>query len=205
MKRGRYNELVIWLLPDSIMKIAITHGTGGNPSINWFPWLSQELRALGHSVIVPAYPTPERQSLNNWFSTFDEEFGFPNLTKETVLIGHSIGAAFTLRLLQEANEPIKACFLVAGFTHELGLPEYDVLNQTFIREVFDWPYLRSRAGKVFVYHSENDPYVPLKFGEEISNALGTKLTLIPGGGHLNSETGFTKFPRILDDLKTVLT
>ena len=186
------------------MKIVITHGTKGSPLGNWFPWLGNALKDCGHTVTIPSYPTPERQDLTTWLSAFDNEFGFSNLNSDTILIGHSLGVAFTLRVLQEAKESVRACFFVAGFIRVLGIPEYDELNRSFISSSFDWSRLRAQAGLVHVYHSENDPYVPLKFGEEIAAALGVKINLIPGGGHLNSESGMAEFPRLLTDLKSVL-
>lgn len=182
------------------MKIAILHGTMGSPTRNWFPWLKAELENLGHTVIVPAFPTPNGQCLQNWYSTFNLEFGFQNLARDTILIGHSLGAAFALRTLQEACEPIAGCFLVAGFIRSLGFPDFDDLNQTFIAEPFDWDNLRAQAGNLFVYNSDNDPYVPLKYGEELATHLGVKLRVIPSGGHINSESGFSQFPIILNDL-----
>ncbi len=185
------------------MKVSITHGTMGTPKGNWFPWLSDELQAQGHSVICPQYPTPENQHLDNWCSTFDEEFGFPNLDGEAILVGHSCGVPFVLNVLKEADVPVKACFLVAGFVGKLGISEFDDLNETFIRAPFDWEFLKTRVGQAFVYHADNDPYVPLEMGSEIAEMLGADFKILPGGGHLNADSGYLEFPQLLDDIKRV--
>ena len=181
------------------MRVSITHGTRGSPDGNWFPWISSELKNIGHKVICPRYPTPEKQSLNNWLAVFDEKFGFKNLDNNTVLIGHSIGAAFALRLLCKATAPVKACFLVSGFTRDLGIPEFDELNSSFIKNDFNWDHIHRSAEKIFIYHSDNDPYVPLELSKELASNLDSEITLIPGGGHLNADSGFTNFPQLKND------
>ena len=50
----------------------IFHGTGGYPEENWFPWLKRELESLDYKVIVPQFPTPENQTLENWFAIFEK-------------------------------------------------------------------------------------------------------------------------------------
>lgn len=46
--------------------IFLIYGVGGHPAEHWFPWFKQELESLGHSVIIPLFPTPEGQTLENW-------------------------------------------------------------------------------------------------------------------------------------------
>jgi hypothetical protein len=62
---------------------------------------------------VPKFPTPKNQTLENWLRVFTELE--PQLDDNTVLVGHSLGPAFILTLL-EGNRKIKAAFLVAAFT-----------------------------------------------------------------------------------------
>ena len=75
------------------MKFVIIHGAYGNPSENWIPWLRESLEKLGE-VIVPEFPTPEGQSLENWRNVFDSS------DENTILIGHSLGPAFILDILE---------------------------------------------------------------------------------------------------------
>ncbi len=134
-------------------------------------------------------------------SVFDKSFGFVNLGKDSILIGHSLGAPFILHLLERANSEVYACFFVAGFLRELNLLKFDKLNKSFLILPFDWDTICSKVKHSFVYHSDNDPYVPLELGQELAEKLKTELTLIPSAGHINAEFGYTKFPKILDDIK----
>ena len=184
-------------------KAAIIHGAYGSPDENWFPWLSEELEKIGYTVYRPDFPTPKKQSLENWKDRF-EEYRQPWGDKDTILIGHSIGAAFVLRMLMSHNdEPIKAAFLVAGFTTQLGDPEFDKLNASFLANPFDWELIRKNCQQFFVYHSDNDPYVPLEKGEELASSLGVQVALVKDAKHFNEEAGYTEFQEILGDIKAL--
>lgn len=183
-------------------EIIIIHGTGGSPERNWFPWLAAELRKRGHTAKVPRMPTPQGQSLEGWFTAFAEVVG--DCTSDTVLIGHSLGAAFILRLLERLSTPIRGSLFVAGFLGELGLPEFDTLNASFVRSPFRWGEIRRNRGFARVYHGDDDPYVPLSQAQELSREIGAALVQIPGGRHLNAEGGYTKFELLLNDLVLLL-
>lgn len=177
----------------------IIHGTGGNPESNWFPWLKRELEKLNFTVFVPKFPTPTNQSLENWLKIFEKYFSF--IDKETIFIGHSLGPAFILSLLEKLNKPIKASFFVAGFTGKLNNSYFDHLNQSFSDKTFNWAKIRKNCKKFYVINSDNDPYVPLEKGEELAKNLHTKLVLLKNSGHINSESGFTSFEFLLSKIK----
>jgi uncharacterized protein len=179
-------------------KAAIIHGTKGSPAGNWFPWLAAELESRGIETLVPSLPTPDGQNLNSWLQAFDAQVG--TLPSESLLIGHSVGAVFALRLLERVKNPVGTAVIVAGFTGKLGLPEYDALNSSFVFGAFNWPVIRRNSKRIICLAGDNDPYVPTEQGKEIAEGLGAKLIVIPGGGHLNAEFGYTNFPRLLDEL-----
>src|SRR3989338_8629887 len=105
--------------------IIIIHGTGGNPNGIWFPWLKSELEKSDCRVFVPKFPTPENQSLENWLKVFKEYEQY--LDENSIVVGHSLGSAFLLSVLEDFNRPIKATFFVAGFTGLLNNPDFDEL------------------------------------------------------------------------------
>ena len=114
-----------------------------------------------------------------------------------MLVGHSLGAAFALRVVERAAEPFEGLFLAAGFVGALGLPDYDPINQSFFSTPFDWVGIRERKGRVCrCWAGDADPYVPLSRSKEVANNLNASLDVLPRGGHLNSETGFNAFPQL---------
>ena len=114
----------------------LIHSAFGNPEENWLPWLKMELERIGISTAVPRFPTPEGQSLPNWTKAFQPYRN--DLNESTLLVGHSIGCAFILNLLEGIDFCVPAAFLVAPFISDLGDPKFDSINNTFYREGFDW-------------------------------------------------------------------
>lgn len=179
--------------------IIIVHGTGGNPNGNWFPWLKSELEKLGCRVFVPKFPTPENQSLPNWLDVFNgyEQY----LDEDSIVVGHSIGPAFLLSVLEKLNHPIKAAFFVAGFTGLLNNSRFDELIKTFVTKSFNWITIKKNCNKFYVINSENDPYVPIEDGKTLAEKLGTELISLKNAGHINEEAGYKEFSFLLDKIK----
>lgn len=177
------------------MNFFIIHGVYANPDANWFPWLKKELENRSYKCIIPKFPTPLDQSLESWLRIFSQ---YENkINEETILIGHSLGAAFILDYLEKTNKRIKAAFLVAGFFKRLNSP-YDEVNKTFVDKNFDWNKIKNNCNKFFVISSDNDEYIPLDMGKELAKNLDGELKIIRDGEHLNAKSGFTNFPFLLE-------
>jgi uncharacterized protein len=182
--------------------ILIFHGTAGSPEGNWFPWLKGKLEKDGQTVFVPRFPTPEGESLAAWFQVLEKYTQYIN--KEAILVGHSKGGLFTLRLLERLQVPVHATFLVAP---PIGVQPIHYYKEDALFSKgfeFDWGKIRANAGVATVYHSDNDPYVCLENGKELAKQLGVDLTYIPNAGHLNAESGYTSFEKLLSDINKVL-
>ena len=180
------------------MKTAlIIHGTQGYPEENWFPWLKKELASLGYETIIPQFPTPEHQNPKDWFKVLAPYMD--KFNKESILIGHSIGATFLLRVLEKLQTKVKAVVLVAP---SLGIKPltYFKLDIPFVKDPFDWKKIRKSSKNFLVFHSEDDPYIGIKNGENIAENLETKLIRKTNAGHFNSKAGYTKFPLLLKKL-----
>ncbi len=180
----------------------IIHGAYGHPQENWFPWLQGKLEKLGYPVFVPKFPTPEGQTLTNWLKVFSKYQKY--LNQDSIVIGHSLGPAFLLNVLQKLKTPIKAAFFVSGFTGNLGNPLFDKINETFANKQFNWGKIKHACHNFYVFHSDNDPYVPLKKAKELAKNLDAKLVIVPGAGHFNEKAGYTTFPLLLKEIKNFL-
>lgn len=177
-------------------RIIIVHGTMGSPDINWFPWLKNELEAQGHDVIVPHFPTPEGQTPDNWLKTLDD--AVPHWDEEVLLIGHSIGATFLLHLLNRSDRHARQTIFVAPVFGLIDFPEYERLNKRFYDADFDLLTIRNHMGEARVFYSDSDPYVPSQQPKNLAAQLEIPITEIPDGGHLNAESGYTRFPQLLE-------
>lgn len=180
------------------LRVVVLHGAHGAPDTNWFPWLHTELQRHGVEVARPRFPTPQGQSLEAWFEAYDRAVG-SLLPAPTILVGHSLGAAMALRLVERAVAPFDGVFLAAGFVGALGLPDYDPINASFFATPFEWAGIRERKGSASrCWAGDDDPYVPLLRSQEMADHLDAPLEVIAGGGHLNDETGFNTFPQMRD-------
>lgn len=179
----------------------IIHGAYGNPRENWFPWLAAELEAAGIATIVPAFPTPDGQSLENWRDVFQEYES--RINDHTVFIGHSLGPAFILDVLERIDVTVRAAVFVSGFTGSLGIDKFDRLNTSFTERDFDWDRITAHCDTFRLYHGDNDPYVPVSKAEKLRERLDAELTVVPNAGHFNEDAGYTEFSRLRDDVLNV--
>jgi len=151
-------------------------------------------------VIAPQLPTPEGQDLESWREAFK---GYMPLGHDSILIGHSCGAVFILRLLEQIDTRIRAAFLVAGPVKPMG-NEFDSLTNSFVDKPFDWDRIRHNAGHICPIYSTDDPYVSLEHGEIAAANLKTELIVVQGAGHFNQKAGYLKFPLLLEKVREEL-
>ena len=179
----------------------IFHGTAGHPQENWFPWLREELEKRGCSVIVPQFPTPQGQTLENWRSVFERYAA--DFAQDTILVAHSLGGAFALRVLERSGVRIRAAFLVATPIGVLPIKNYDG-DRLFIGKPFDWKKIRQRCGKFVVFHSDDDAMVSVGNGVELARNLDAELVRLPHAGHFNAKAGYLKFDLLLEKMEPLL-
>ncbi|MFH1240504.1 MAG: alpha/beta fold hydrolase [Candidatus Diapherotrites archaeon] len=181
--------------------VFVFHGTEGHPKENWFPWIKKELEILGCEVIVPQFPTPENQTLEKWFAVFEKYK--KSYSENTILIGHSLGGAFLLRVLEKYDTKIKAVYIVSAPIGVLPIKNYDG-DKLFIGHAFNWERIRNHANKFCIFQSDNDPYVCLGNGEKLAKELGVDLNFVANAGHFNEAAGYTEFELLLEKIKKEL-
>ncbi len=181
----------------------IFHGVWGYPDENWFPWLKKELLKRGLDVYIPDFPTPENQTLDNWLKVFKNYHAF--FGENSILIGHSLGTVFILNLLEQIEIQIKAAFFIAPFQDFLEHEKIDPLIVTFIKKNFNWNKITSNCAQFFIYYSDDDQYIPLEQPRTVATKLRTQnIKLFHKAGHFNLDTGYSTFPKLLDDINSVL-
>ena len=99
---------------------------------------------------------------------------------------------------------MKSSFFVSGFIGLLENPDFDKINKTFVDRDFNWDKIRKNCDDFHLYHSDNDPYLPIEKAEELASYLKTKVHIIKNAGHFNEEVGYDKFELLLDEIKKYL-
>ena len=179
----------------------IIHGTEGYPEENWFPWLKEQMKKYDYEVIIPQFPTPENQNPEAWFDVFKNYEKY--LDSDTILIGHSCGGAFLLRVLEKIEVKVKASIFVASSAGIKPIKYYEV-DRPFVEKQFDWERIRKSSSHFLVFHSQDDPLICIGNGEKIANELGTDLIRLKDAGHFNAKAGYTEFDLLLEKIATIL-
>lgn len=180
--------------------IFIIHGSNGTPEGHWRGWLKKQLESKNCTIIAPQFPIREAQHYSDWLRVLEP---YKEQLNDAILIGHSLGVPFILNVLNTWECSARASFLVAGFARRLVAKGESNLDE-FSNKEFDWERIKKNCKSFQVFHSDNDPYVPLELGEELAAHLETKLNLVKGGAHFQSQSGYETFPLLLEMIEKEL-
>jgi len=183
--------------------IFIFHGTEGYPEENWFPWLKEKLEAKGHKVFVPQFPSPPvvPAKISEWFNVLKNYEQY--IDEGSILVGHSLGGVFTLKILEKLKYSVEAAFFIGTPIGVRPILNYD-RDSSFSGFSFDWSIIKSKSKNFVVFQSDNDPYVSLGNGEELAKKLGAEFCFVPNAGHFNKKAGYIKFDELLKKVELLL-
>lgn len=163
------------------------------PVKKWRDTLAPEL-GEEWQVLMPSMPSKLNAKYLEWCIWFDKVV--PHLKDGVVLVGHSLGGIFLAKYLEEGSMPftIAATFLIAA--------PYDATEPGESLADFALPPSLSRfaaqAGKVCLYHSEDDPVVPFselaKYQAQLPQAT---IRTFAGRGHFLGPA----LPELISDIK----
>lgn len=179
--------------------VIILHWWNCTPEMNWYLWLKKEIIKLGHNAIIPNFPTPENQTVEQWFKVLNEYNKI--LTPETILVGHSLGAIFILSIAQKMK--IKAGFLVAWCVWKVD-EDFDDEIKDFTQRDFDWEKIKNNCKDFSLFCSNNDQYIKFEKFEELGNLLDIELDFIKNAYHFETKSDYKTFSSLLDKIKPLL-
>ena len=86
---------------------------------------------------------------------------------------------------------------VCGFNCLIG-GDLDKINKTmFLEDISAFKYL---CDDRVCFYSDNDPYLKIEYCEKFAKDIDAISIIIKGGGHLNSDSGYTQFPQVLNQI-----
>ena len=176
----------------------IIHGSFGSPFSNWIPYLREKIEDKNLEVYTPDFPTGVGyQNYTNWSKVFKTYLDIGILNENTTIFAHSIAPIFVCKFLIENKVKVKKLIFVCGFNNYLGInEEYDTVNQSmFIDNLSD---IKNYCKTIVCFYSDNDPYVPYDCEKEFADTITENQHIIFEGGHLNSESGYTEFDKLLE-------
>lgn len=158
----------------------IFHGTGGSPAYCWYGWLGQRLTGRGYQVEIPHLPGINVEPIDTFLPTVLAGRTFDD---ETVLVGHSGGAALLLALLQQLEVRVPMAVLVAGYSTPPNEQPEPVLQAEY-----DWARIRAHVGDLYFLNSVQDPYgCDDRQGRALFDRLGGTQIVRPEG-HFETPT-----------------
>lgn len=177
-------------------KVVIVHCWDGYPNYCWYPKTKKELEAKGFEVSVPEMPETATPKLSLWLPKLRKAAPSPN--EDLYLVGHSAGVITILRYLENLtkSEEVGGVVFVAGFTDDLGYEEL----KNFFEKPIDFEKIKSKAKHFIAIHSDNDPYVSLKFGDIFRDKLNAKVIIKHNMNHfsgpVDDKISYTSLPDV---------
>ncbi len=171
-------------------RIALFHGFGADSKSNWFPWLKTKLEKKDCEVYCPDLPSSSFPKLNEWLEAANK---IP-INEKTILIGHSLGTALILRILEKKKA--RAAFLVSSAVENPGISAIE----TFFKEPFNYIKIKQNCKHFYLFHSDNDVITPMSNAKKLEKQLGAKLFIFKEKGHLNMGTGYFEFRELFESL-----
>lgn len=160
------------------------------PQKKWKPWIAENMPEA--DVLLPTMPNGYNAVFEEWKIYFEKILPF--LQDDVQFVGHSLGAMFLAKYLNETplDEKVRRVILIAGAYDE----DQDRDCGSFL--VSSAKNISRSAEEVHLFHSEDDPLVPFtelaKFQADLPEAITHTFT---DRAHFNQPT----FPELLDLLK----
>lgn len=175
----------------------LIHGSFGSPFSNWIPYLRKEIEDKNLKVYTPDFPIGVGyQNYENWSKLLKTYVDTNIINENTIIFAHSIAPIFICKFLVENKIRVKRLVLVCGFNNYLGInKDYDAVNESmYFNNLSD---IKNYCSDIVCFYSDNDPYVKYEAEKEFADTITDNHIMISGGGHLNSESGYTEFAELL--------
>lgn len=181
-----------------MQRVILCHCWGGHPEFIWYPFFRKNLEAAGIKVSIPILPDTDHPMAQRWLPSFSAAVG--KVSKDDILVGHSLGAAAILRFLEslDGNQQVGGVVMVAGFLDDRG----DAEINSFFTTDFNYESIAARSRRFVSIHSDNDPALKpdyFKHAHIFLSKLKAKVVVIPGGGHFSLVDNCLAFPEVVEE------
>jgi leucyl-tRNA synthetase len=172
----------------------ILHGFTGYADTNFLPWLKNNLEEQGFEVQTPQMPNTDNPKE-------EEQVGYVmdncKIDENTVIIGHSLGGAVAMKILEKLDHKIRELILVAPAVE----PKFAVDHKRVFWDNFSFTYdyqdIAEKAGKITILSDNAESDSRGKYLEFLADKLGCKLVKVDAEKrHFVAETE----PSVLDVL-----
>ena len=170
------------------------HGKGTSHwAFAFTPWLKKSLDEKGYETTFETLPDSVNARKKYWFGYLDH---YIKLSPDDVLIGWSSGAVCGMRYAEQHK--FKALILIGP--HYTDLDDQLEKDSGYFDGEWDWESIKNNVEKIYVFHSENDPYIPTQDFHHIIKNLNAQDMNIAGAGHFENSTEIPGLIDILSEL-----
>ena len=172
----------------------IIHGLGGSGADHWQSWLAKELTNRNYHVCYPTFSGFDAPKKEIWLGELHAAIKTIPANHQLTVITHSLGCLLWLHYAASQNKRIaNQVILVAPPSPAVILSE----AKTFYPVPLQKSNLSRAADETLFIHSTNDPYCSMADAKSYLN-LGMPSIQLPNAGHININSGHSKWPQILD-------
>ncbi|XP_005992975.1 serine hydrolase RBBP9 [Latimeria chalumnae] len=181
----------------SPLKAVIVPGNGGGnvEYCNWYGWAKKQLNKVPNfQCLLKNMPDPITARESIWLPFMESEL---KCDEETVIIGHSSGAAAAMRYAE--THKVYAIVLVSAYTSDLG--DANERESGYFSRPWQWENIKSNCCCIVQFGSTDDPFLPWKEQQEAADGLGAELHKFTDKGHFQN----TEFSELIDVVQKMLT
>ena len=161
-------------------QLVLIHGDHATSQDNWLPYVAKAMKQQRWDVVSPDIPDPEDLDLERWLEFLQGEF---EMTKDTVLVGHSSGCPVVMSMLEQSPVQIKKAVFVAGFVEDIGFGVAPMLQESY-----DWDAIKANCAEFVFVNSDNDPYnCDDKQGRVMMDTLGGMQVIVADAMHFGTD------------------
>lgn len=167
------------------MKTAILlHGArGSDQDYYWFADTKAFLESNGYQVWWPLLPNTQKPELHESLKFVMENM--PELSGESVIIGHSSGCPLIFSLLERIEKPIASAILVGGFYRQIDDTGF---TKPMLQDEYDWQKIRDNAKNIYLLNSDDDPWgCDDRQAYPVAERLQVPLIVMFGQGRMGSQ------------------
>ncbi|MFZ2545045.1 MAG: leucine--tRNA ligase [Candidatus Saccharimonadales bacterium] len=130
---------------DILPNVVILHGYTGRSDKNFIPKLKADLEAMGYVVQAPQLPNTD-----NPVESEQVGYALENCTydENTIIIGHSLGGAVAMKVVEKLDHPIRDLILVAPVVEAQFRPnDYDRPFLNAFEFTYDYELIKSKTNR----------------------------------------------------------
>ena len=179
-------------------KVLILAGWGGSDAPHWQSWLAGEIAKNYGKVSFLRFSDFEFPNKNDWKNELIKEI---DDFKPDIVICHSIANILWFHICNELNEhhkdlhvePIEKLFLVVPPSLSCDIPELSTFYPCQIPS-------NLYAKESILITSTDDPYMTQDEAVQLQANLDIPMKVLKNAGHINADSGYGKWPWILEEL-----